>query len=364
MGINSLFVTDGYKVFTFGSNTNELLYICHKCPIIEPLILNELSKQKFIDFANGIHHVIARTAESKVYIWGYNYFGQLGVGTKGNDFVPHLLNGLSEVNLTNICCGDWHTLALTSNGKVYAWDNNQFGHIGNECDDECQLTPLKIEELDEELIVAISCGVYHSLALTETGRVYNWSDNEFKKLGFANIIASNVSKLIKTKDSNELKLIIEGINCDLNYNLLLSSNGDIYVFGCNDGQMGNDILEKQFIPTKILSKNKFIDIATSKEYNISVAQPSDGIYYIWGFCGEEIITKLKPTQFNSFNEIFVNYCNITYKLVSTVYTLTDHSLIDNKISIYYISLNSLNSVLLRSEVLALCSKQKIRNKMK
>ncbi len=223
---------------------------------------------------------------------------------------------MSEVNVTDICCGDWYTLALTPNGKVYLWSNYQFGQIGNECDNECQLTSIKIEELDE-FIVAISCGVYHSFALIENGRVYSWGDNEFKQLGFANIIASNVSKLIKTKDSNELKVIIEGISCGPNYKLLLSRNRDIYGFGCNDGQVGNNILEKQFIPMKILSKNKFIDIATSNEYNISVAQSSDGIYYILGFCGEEIITKPKPTQFNSFIEIFVNYCNITYKLVST-----------------------------------------------
>jgi alpha-tubulin suppressor-like RCC1 family protein len=46
---------------------------------LKPFIENELCYKKIICFANGIEHVIAITEENKIYIWGYNYFGQLGM---------------------------------------------------------------------------------------------------------------------------------------------------------------------------------------------------------------------------------------------------------------------------------------------
>jgi alpha-tubulin suppressor-like RCC1 family protein len=78
VGINSLIVTDGGKVLTFGNNSNGLLDQNHKNANIEPLIVNELSHKKVIDFANGFSHLIGRTIENEVYIWGYNGCGQLG----------------------------------------------------------------------------------------------------------------------------------------------------------------------------------------------------------------------------------------------------------------------------------------------
>ncbi len=193
---NSLILTEEDEVFAFGNNSNGLLDFNNLGEIIEPLIVNDLS-HKIIGFDNCFHHVIAITEENKVYIWGFNNFGQLGNGTYDDCFVPHLLNELNDENITAVCCGGWHSLALTSNGKVYAWGSNRFGQIGNECDNECQLTTIKIEKFEEKTIVAISCGYYHSLALTENGRIYSWGNNEFNQLGFANIIASNAPKLIK-----------------------------------------------------------------------------------------------------------------------------------------------------------------------
>jgi alpha-tubulin suppressor-like RCC1 family protein len=318
IGINLLIVTEEDEVFAFGSNINGLLNSNNLGQIIEPLIVNDLSHKQIIGFDNGSHHVIAITNQNKVYIWGFNNFGQLGNDTNDDCFVPQLLNELKDENITDVCCGRRHSLALTSNGKVYAWGSNEFGQIGSERDNEFQLTPIKIEELDEEFIVAISCGLYHSLALTENGRVYSWGYNKLKQLGFGNIIALNVPKLLKIRDSNKSNVIIIRISCGSNYSLLLSSDGDIYAFGCNNcGQLGNNCFQNQNIPTKILTQSKFIDIAAHKDCNISVTLSVDGIYYIWGKCGKENNMSPKETQFDSFDRIFRNYYGITYKSISS-----------------------------------------------
>jgi serine/threonine protein kinase len=89
---------------------------------------------------------------------------------------------------------------------------------------------------------------------------------------------------------------------------LLSRNGHIYWFG-------NNGCEEQNIPKKlIINKNKFIDIASHYNYYISIANSVNGIYYIWGNCGEnEKIKEPKETKFESFDDIFNHFLGITHK---------------------------------------------------
>ncbi len=67
-----------------------------------------------------------------------------------------------------------HSLALTNCGEVYAWGWNQFGEVGNQCNDN-QLMPIKLEAFNDEKVISISCGAVHSMALTESGRVMSWA---------------------------------------------------------------------------------------------------------------------------------------------------------------------------------------------
>ena len=61
------------------------------------------------------------------YAWGYNEFGQLGDGTTINRSTPvavDMSGALSGKTVTAIAAGDRHTVALTSDGKVFAWGRN------------------------------------------------------------------------------------------------------------------------------------------------------------------------------------------------------------------------------------------------
>ncbi len=79
---------------------------------------------------------------------------------------------------------------------------------------------------------------------------------------------------------------------------MLSSDGDIYVFGNNVcGQLGTSDKVTKFIPQKLKHPEKFIDISAYFQYNISAAVSENNLYYIWGECGAEIITEPKAIHF-------------------------------------------------------------------
>jgi alpha-tubulin suppressor-like RCC1 family protein len=192
---------------------------------------------------------------------------------------------------------------------VYAWGENGSGQIGN--GRRHQLILIKVNGFNEEKVIQISCGYNHSMALTESGRVFSWGNNESGQLGHI-LDIEIVNKPLIFSMSKEIPIM--KISCGFSHNLLLACDGDIYGFGYNG-------CEQQITPKKlIINENEFIYIASYYNHFISIALSVNGIYYIWGNCGKrfseaEVIEVPKQTEFNSFNEIFNHYIGITYKTI-------------------------------------------------
>ena len=76
---------------------------------------------------------MALTSDGKVFAWGENDSGQLGDGTTTNRTTPvavDMSGALWARAVTAIAAGDVHTVALTSDGKVFAWGDN-VGQLGD-----------------------------------------------------------------------------------------------------------------------------------------------------------------------------------------------------------------------------------------
>jgi serine/threonine protein kinase len=80
--------------------------------------------------------------------------------------------------------------------------------------------------------------------------------------------------------------------------------------------LGNQKEKSELSPQRIKTEIKFIDISSHWRKSISTALSQDGIYYIWGKCGEEIIRAPKPTDLKSFVEIYSEYFKITNKAIN------------------------------------------------
>jgi RCC1 and BTB domain-containing protein len=236
---------------------------------------------------------------------------------KKDDWVyskPELNQYLSDKNIIDICCGHNFSVVLTSNGEVYAWGENRNGQIGNGSKELYQLIPSKVNGFNDEKVVMISCGSLHSMALTESGLVFSWGNNSSGQLGhsYNGFGYGNVNEPSLLNLNNEI--LIKKISCGSQHSILLSSDGDIYTFGDNSKyQLGS--LERDnnhSIPLKLEYKNKFIDIAA--QYHISIALSVNNVFHVWGKVGDHLIsTRPKKTEFQTFNDIFNHYYEITHK---------------------------------------------------
>jgi alpha-tubulin suppressor-like RCC1 family protein len=162
--------------------------------------------------------------------------------------------------------------------------------------------PIKLDCFQEEIVIEISCGFFHSMALTNKGHVFSWGFNKWEPSGIADE-NSNKPKLIELKN-----VLITKISCGQYHNLLLSNDGIIYGFGYNQfGQIGIVTKENQTKPKKLNHEKKFIDIASHWNYNISMALTNDRVFYVWGEFYKQSFSIPTETMFKSFNAIFAYY---------------------------------------------------------
>jgi len=147
------------------------------------------------DIAAGWKHSLALDVDGFVWAWGWNSYGQLGVGDDDPRLSPVQVKGgemetdfLQDISAISAGKSGEHSLALDDSCFVYAWGRNDEGQLGDDNRPTDALTPVKVlggemETTHLEDIIAISAGEQHSMALDSNGFVYTWGDNAYRSGG-------------------------------------------------------------------------------------------------------------------------------------------------------------------------------------
>lgn len=180
---------------------------------------------------------------------------------------------IMELEILSVSCGHCHTLAVTNNG-VYAWGSSQFGQLGLGKILQCS-APELIVSLAQEVIVDAVAGQYHSVALTADGRVFTWGWGVHGQLGHGN----TDQKMTPTLVTSLLGVFIRSISAGHAHTLVLSTEGIVYAFGCNIfGQLGLGSNVKSSVPMKVSLPEKISLIATGYFHNVSNRYTSGSMF--------------------------------------------------------------------------------------
>lgn len=82
-----------------------------------------------VAIAAGQYHSLALRSDGTVWAWGWNYYGQLGDGTTIDRTTPVQVQGLT--NVVAIAASSNFSLALKADGTVWAWGQNSYGQLGD-----------------------------------------------------------------------------------------------------------------------------------------------------------------------------------------------------------------------------------------
>jgi len=195
----------------------------------------------------GYNHTICLTTDGVVYTWGYGKDGSLGHGTTENCEIPKEVDYFknNNIKIDQIECGDYFTLALTDDGKLYAWGQNNFGQLGiGQVTQQLKVNlPIQIH-FGNEIVKEIYAGEDNCACVTSEGEGYIWGYGIDGRLGNGN----------KTNVNIPSKIILEGekikkISCGGHHTAILTQNGSLYMCGNGrDGELGRgDLLESHSV---------------------------------------------------------------------------------------------------------------------
>ncbi|WP_409343983.1 RCC1 domain-containing protein [Paenibacillus sp. MBLB4367] len=218
----------------------------------------------------GEFHSLALKTNGTVLSWGYNAYGQLGDGSTVNRSSAVKVSGLS--NMTQIASGYYHNLALKSDGTVWSWGYNNSGQLGDNSLVN-RATPAQIGSLTG--VVAIAAGGYHSLALKSDGTVWAWGSNSFGQLGDGTTTDRLTPVQVSVLSS------ITGLSGGLGHSLAVKNDGTVWSWGLNaNGQLGNGTTGSASSPVQVSSLSGVVQVAAGGYH--SLALKSDKTVWAWG----------------------------------------------------------------------------------
>lgn len=83
-----------------------------------------------VEVSVGYAHMLALSADGRVYAWGRNFYGQLGVGDHKDKPSPQLISYLQEEQAVAVVAGQYHSLAVTARGDIFGWGYNREYELG------------------------------------------------------------------------------------------------------------------------------------------------------------------------------------------------------------------------------------------
>ncbi|MBL0159252.1 MAG: hypothetical protein IPP47_19400 [Bryobacterales bacterium] len=235
-------------------------------PTSIPSVVNGISGAAAV--AEGAFHTYVLKSDGSVWSWGFDYnnsTGCLGDATSPYRPSPLPITGLS--NIKTIRSGQYFGVALTKTGSVWTWGQNNIGQLGDGTTAN-RAAPAPVPGLSG--ITEIATGTYSALALRNDGTVWAWGSNSFGQLGDGTYTDSPSPRLVSGLNS------VVAIANSETINLALRQDGTVWGWGDRNGHG----LGASPVPVQIpgLSGVKAIWAG----YESRFAQKTDGSIWAWG----------------------------------------------------------------------------------
>ncbi|XP_030849954.1 X-linked retinitis pigmentosa GTPase regulator isoform X2 [Strongylocentrotus purpuratus] len=244
---HSALVTENGRLYVFGANDWGQLGLGHRKSVNKPSSVKGLKHAGVVKIACGRVHTIALTKDRHLHSFGAGGEGQLGVGDSKQYEAPRMIEELEEQDYLLLSCGTDHSAALTASGTLYMWGGGSEGQLGHGEDTEVQIP----RELSMGVPVRmVSCGYYHTALLTEDKKLYTFGEGEGGKLGLGEAHLGGVNEPQHVSFFTEP---VDSVSCGNAHTAAITEKGHVYTFGNGaSGQLGHgpDHLETN-IPKRV-----------------------------------------------------------------------------------------------------------------
>ena len=258
---------------------------------------------------------LAVGSDGNAYAWGRNNYGQLGDGTTDDKHAPVMIRKPdtktypdvpADFTYVQVSAGDEHSLALGSDGYVYAWGLNRYGRLGNNTSGNNLYSSVPVRVRDPASrddaskglkAIQVSAGGSHSLAVGSDGYAYAWGYNNDGQLG-DNIARNSTAPMLvrdpASPNDSSKGLKATQVSAGAEHSLALGSDGNAYAWGYNgNGRLGDGTTGySQSVPVRVKTPDRktypdlpadftYLQVSAGGDHSLAVG--SDGNAWAWGY---------------------------------------------------------------------------------
>jgi alpha-tubulin suppressor-like RCC1 family protein len=266
-GLNfSLAIKSDGTLWAWGDNSFEQLGFGDNSPAYSTVPV-QIGSDTYQAVSAGTGHALALKSDGSLWAWGDNNHGELGDGcsvdtTSGqtvctNKNVPEAID--SGSSYAAIASGYFYSLAIKTDGSLWAWGDNAQADLGTGDSKAVYLVPTHIGDGYSPVAAALSASkfsvlgnttvYYHSLALKGDGSLWAWGDNTFGQIGDNSRTPVSAPKQLLAGSGDIFTAVSAG---DGDHSLAIKSDGSLWAWGSNScGQLGNGNNNTSYVPIQV-----------------------------------------------------------------------------------------------------------------
>ena len=291
------------KLYMWGYNASGELGLNNAISRSQP---NQVGTSNWSQITLGTSTSAAIDSIGRLFVWGYNLAGQIGDSTTVTKSSPTQVAGSwLQVALGQ---GSNHILGIKSDGSLWAWGQNLSSQLGDNTAAN-KSSPVAVAAAGTYTQVAI--GDFHSLAIKSDGSLWAWGKNDVYQLG---ITTSTVARSSPTQVGNSSW---SQVTAGVSYTLAKDITGNVYTWGVNtSGQLGLNNVVARSVPTVLgsvlpsvyvspnqVGTDSYSQVAAGNSYTLAIK--SNNTLWAWGLgtAGQlgdtSAISKSLPVQVGS-----------------------------------------------------------------
>ena len=287
---------------------------------------HDRGEEKMAMVSCGGGHSAAVSDSGKLWAWGDDEYGQLGLISQGlrdsvslEEFAaleyfglhpretPTLVAHFSDMPVLMVACGWEHTCAVTREGAAFSWGNAADGRLGHgdvldtrpDTKSSVCRTPKRILALEHVCIVLVGCGDKHSVAVSACGSLFSWGSGKHGQLGHPppedtqgelfEDLSRDLDLPLQVKpeyfgaDGSSGTVVFAA--CGDAFTGAITGHGLLYMWGCNScGQLGLghcvSCLSPREISPALFDDDKVVSVALGQSHAAAVSLSQR--LYVWG----------------------------------------------------------------------------------